>query len=120
MIGIRNNIITLLLTMCMLLASVQIALASEITGTLSSDGSAASDSGVVLGETVSTNDDEVSGQVAQQNSGQIQGSVVQGREESTAEALVEPSSWNTSTWAIPLTVVVLAGLIYFFWRRQMI
>lgn len=95
------------------------ALASEITGSLSSDGdSSPTNQEVLLGDTDIT-DDEASGPVVAQSSGNLQGSVVQGRDESAAVATI--SSWNAEDWLIPLAGgIALAILAFFLWNRKLV
>lgn len=107
MIGIRNNSIAFFLSLLILLGAAHMAAASEITGTLSSDGS---------NDTQEVANTE-SGAVAQ-NSGRLQGSVVQGREESAALAAVD--TWNTATWLTLLAGMTFTALMFFLWRRKVI
>ncbi len=112
MSNIINNSLTLLVILLLLLGITHIVSASEITGSLSSDGSTDTSQGAALSET-NTSDN---GNVAQ-NSGQIQGSVTQGRDNNMAAA-VNASSWGMATWSIPLAVAAIAGLAFFLWRRK--
>lgn len=115
----KNLITSLTLLLLIFFGASNIAAASEITGTLSSDGSAETQQGTVLSE---TNTNSTAGQeIAQntQNSGQLQGSVTGGREDGTA-ALSDSVAWNASVWAVPVAVLALAALAYFLWRRKLI
>ena len=117
MIGIRNNPVVFSLVLVALLSTAHLSVASEITGTLSSDGSAETDQGAVIGET-NTGSGEVTGQTTVgQSSGQIQGTVVQGREESALLAMADSTAWNTAMWSVPLTGVAIAALVFLLWRR---
>src|SRR3990167_1352807 len=108
MIGIRNNsVVFLLLVIASLLSAVHLAVASEVTGSLSSDGSSSA----------TGTDGEVTAQATGQSSGQIQGTVVQGREESALLATTDSTAWNAAMWAVPLAGIAIATLVYLLWRR---
>ena len=100
-------------------SAAPVAVASEVTGTLSSDGSAATDQGTMLNET-NTGDTEVRGQVAQQSDGQLQGEVVGGRENSAALSEVDATSWGISAWMFPAGAALVGGLIFLLWRRNVV
>lgn len=117
MINVRNNTIALLAILSLIFGGLQLAIASEVTGTLSSDGKAQTQPGTVLSE---TNSDGASGPITAQNGGQIQGFVTGGKEDSAALALASPSSWDTTTWVVLLSALILAVSAYFFWRRQVV
>ncbi|OGG66791.1 hypothetical protein A3I99_00370 [Candidatus Kaiserbacteria bacterium RIFCSPLOWO2_02_FULL_45_11b] len=114
MTNIRNNsVVLLLLVIASLLSAVHLAVASEVTGSLSSDGSSSAtgtDEEAVI-------DGEVTAQATGQSSGQIQGTVVQGREESALLATTDSTAWNAAMWAVPLAGIAIATLVYLLWRR---
>lgn len=119
MIGIRPNSILFIALLLTLLGVTQPTVASEITGTLSSDGSSQNEA--VTGQT-SSERNETNGQIIAQNNGQIQGSVVQGREESAAAtAVADISSWGALAWVIPIAgLTILAAMIYLLRSRRII
>lgn len=106
MSNIRTHIIAPLILAVMLLTGIQTALAaSEVTGSLSSDGSSQTTESAVLSETNS-------------NTGKLEGSVVGGRDEGASLALLDPSSWDVSTWIATFSLIALAIMGYLFWSRR--
>lgn len=118
--SLRKNSIALFIFLITILGVSHVAVASEITGTLSSNGDTTEQNqNLLLGE-IDITSDGANGQTVAQNSGKIQGSVVQGREESTLMAAVKSSSWDTSTWLIPFAGVTLAIISFLLWSRKLI
>jgi len=116
MTAIRINLIMYLLCVLALCTVTQTAVASEVSGVLSSDGATEE----VRKETVvRTQDKGVSGQpvTAEPSSGQLQGSVIGGREGGAAVSFANLSSRSVVTWTVSLAVTILAALAYLFWRR---
>lgn len=113
---LSSAIVTPLLVLSLLFSSdLHIVVASEITGTLSSDGEAKTEDGVLLNEPKN----EAGNQIRTQNGFQLQGSVIGGREGNATMALSETTSWNsTAIWTISITVIIIAALAYFSWRRR--
>ena len=111
-----------------LAGGAHLAVAAEVTGTLSSDGSTGTTSREASPKTVSgtaqtdlEDDTAVSGTVVAQNgnqNGELQGSVVQGRDETAASA--DASPWDAAAWLIPLAALGIVGLAYLLWRRGMV
>lgn len=117
MSNVIKNSVTLFVLLLTFLGTAHFVLASEVTGSLSSDGSTDTEQEAVLGET-SASSNETTGQVVAQNSGQLQGSVVQGRDEGTGMSATDASSWNTAMWVIPLAGAALVAFAFFLWRRK--
>lgn len=118
MTSISNKSVTALISLMMFLGIVYMASASEVTGTLSSDGSTGAQREAVLGETTS-DDSSATGQVTAQNSGQLQGTVVGGRSDNAAAAAASAFPWSTAMWLAVLTGGI-ATLVYFLWQRRFI
>lgn len=120
MIRFGNRFIVILSIIMLIFASFASAgLASEVTGTLSSDGGSATSQGTVLSETTSQNQTVV-GQMTNQNTGQLQGSVTGGREEGASAVLADLSSEETFPVIVPLGLLVLAVIALLLWQRRLV
>ena len=122
MINIRNNSSALLLMVLslLLLCATQIAVASEVSGTLSSDGSSTIGKDSVLSETNTTQNAGLE-QTSPQSNGQLQGSVVGGREESATLATINGlASSSSAVWLTLAVAVMLVATTYFIWRRRIV
>lgn len=111
----NNTILALLIIPLMLFGLAHTASASEVTGTLSSDGStgaeqAASEEARVGGGTVS-------GQHTTASQGTLQGSVVQGKDD-TAAALAQSSMRDLALWVlVPLACIAIGTVAFSLGRR---
>jgi sensor c-di-GMP phosphodiesterase-like protein len=118
MTSIRSNSAVLLMSLVALFGAVQIATASEVSGTLSSDGSSDVGQSSVMSETNTTQNVDLR-QAAPQDNGQLQGSVVGGREESAALASAEnTASLSSAVWLTIAAGIALGTVVYFLWRRR--
>lgn len=116
MTSIRTSFVAQLFALLLLFGLAHISNASEITGTLSSDGSSPGTSNEVR-----VQNQDATGQALAQNqsNGQLQGSVVQGREETSALAPLADTSLNT-TWIITLAGGVALITLAFLWYRRVL
>lgn len=110
MTGIRTIAASTLALLLISFAGFSIAVASEVTGTLSSDGEAGTQHGGALSNST--------GQAVTHSDGQIRGSVTGGREEHPAFAFLDYDPWNAAAWAAPLAAAMVAVLAYLLWRRR--
>ena len=113
-ININKISLTLLGFLLVFLGGINLATASEITGTLSSDGSTGQT------EEVGSSENSTSPQVVAQNSGQLQGSVIGGREDTSGSGNFDSSMWSTATWLVPTMALAAAAIGFLLWRRRVI
>ncbi len=116
MTSTQNITLTFFVLLISLFTFLQPVSATEISGTLSSDGKTQTQNENESASNGPSNK-EASDQVTA-NGNQLHGSVVGGREDSAAVALADPSSESATIWAIPLAAVIIASLAYIFWRRR--
>ena len=110
MVSIHNNTFLLLAFLIMLAGTVSTADATEITGTLSSDGSNEVRQGTIEG----TN---VAGVATPHASGTLQGSVVGGTDSApTGSARTDSPSWIVLAWIATLGIALTT--IIFLLRRD--
>ena len=119
---LHTAIIPLMLLLGLSLSLAQSALASEVTGTLSSDGSSNTEQRVEAkatpAGTVVQNTSAGAGEGAE---GQLQGSVVNGREAGGEARVLGATDEQTTTmfalWLLPIIALGALGYFLFFWRK---